>query len=91
MYTKHMLILHIVTALTSVLFTVYLYLAPSNNKLRVSYGLLAGTVGTGTILVISTHAPMLQSCVTGLTFVSISLIGTILAKYKLAKVAVKHN
>jgi hypothetical protein len=86
-----MLLLHILTALTSVGFTVYLYFSPSKAKLRVSYGLLAGTIGTGTFLVISAHAPMLQSCMTGLTFVGTSLVGILLAKHKLAKAEVKNS
>lgn len=86
-----MLLLHILTALTSVGFTVYLYISPSRTKLRVSYGLLAGVVGTGTYLVVSMHAPMLQSCITGLAFVSFSLVGIILSARKLAKAEVKNN
>ena len=86
-----MLLLHILTALTSVGFTAYLYFAPSRAKLRISYGLLAGTIGTGTYLVISTHAPMLQSCMTGLIFVGTSLFGILLARRKLAKAEAKNN
>jgi len=85
------LLLHILTALTSVGFTAYVYFSPSTAKLRVSYGLVAGTIGTGTILVVSTHAPMLQSCMTGLSFVSISLVGILLATRKLAKATVKDD
>jgi hypothetical protein len=86
-----MLIVHILTALTSVGFTIYLYISPSRAKLNVSYGLLAGVIGTGTYLVVSAHAPMLQSCVTGLSFVSFSLIGIVLSARKLAKVEVKND
>ena len=86
-----MLLVHILTALTSVAFTIYLYISPSKAKLNVSYGLLAGVIGTGTFLVVSTHAPMLQSCITGLSFVSVSLLGTVLSARKLAKVQVKND
>jgi hypothetical protein len=51
----------------------------------VSYGLLAGVIGTGTLLIVRSHAPMLQSCMTGMAFVGISLVGIVLATRKLAK------
>ncbi|HSX00298.1 MAG TPA: hypothetical protein VLH38_04645 [Patescibacteria group bacterium] len=86
-----MLLLHILTAITCAGFSAYLYFSPSRSKLRMSYGLLAGTVGTGTYLVVSSHAPIVQSCVTGLTFVGASLIGVVLAKRKLAKAEIKND
>lgn len=86
-----LLLLHILTALTSVGFTVYLYFSPSTAKLRVSYGLLAGTISTGTVLVVVTHSPILQSCITGLSFVGISLVGILLTKHKMAKSEVKND
>jgi hypothetical protein len=84
-YTEGMLLLHVLTALTSVGFTIYLYVSPSRARLRVSYGLLAGVIGTGTLLIVRSHAPMLQSCMTGMAFVGISLVGIVLATRKLAK------
>lgn len=76
--------LHIVIAMLSVLFTTYLYLRPTRLKLRVSYGLVSATLVSGTYLVLSMQAHMLQACITGLLYVSGTCIGIALARGKLA-------
>jgi len=68
----YMLVLsHVVIALSSVFFAAYSLFSPSQNKLKVSYGLTTATLATGTYLVISTHSPLLQSCTTGLAYLAI--------------------
>lgn len=64
-----MLILtHVILALSSLAWTTYLYLRPSRRKFYAAYALVAGTLASGTYLVISTHSPLLSSCVTGLLY-----------------------
>jgi hypothetical protein len=46
---------------------------------------LAGTIGTGTILVISSPAHMLQSCVMGILYTAFVVGGIVIAKKRLAK------
>jgi len=76
---------HIAIALSSVIFTGYMYFSPSKNKLKVSYYLVGATVATGTWLIIANPVHMVQSCMTGLAFIGASLFGIVLARYKLAK------
>lgn len=62
------LLMHILIALSSVAYTTYLYISPSPIKFKVSYGLIGSTILSGTYLVISTQANMVQACLTGLVY-----------------------
>ena len=79
-----LLLFHVIIALSSVAYTTYLFFSPSKSKLRVSYGLIGLTLASGTYLVLSTHAPMLQSCEAGLFYISIVTVGVAVARRKLA-------
>jgi uncharacterized BrkB/YihY/UPF0761 family membrane protein len=78
-----MLLLHIVVALASIGVSTYSFFAPSQAKLRLSYALVGVTLASGTFLVVSSGAHILQTCLTGLIYVggvSIALVG---ARHKL--------
>ncbi len=79
------LILHIAIALISLGYTTYLFFKPSKTKLYVSYGLIVGTVASGTYLVITLHSHILQACLTGLFYIAIALSGTLAAQRRLSK------
>lgn len=77
-------LIHVLIALTSIGFSTYLFFSPSRSKLRVSYGLITATLASGTYLVWSTHAPLLQACTTGLIYLGVVSIGVATAHYKLS-------
>ena len=79
------LIIHVVIALLSIVFTTWLWLAPSPSKLPVSYILVALTLTSGTYLVISNPAQMLHTCVMGLAYLGIISVVIISARHKLAR------
>lgn len=79
------LIIHIIIALSSIIYTTHVYFQPSRQKLYGSYVLIAATLGSGAYLVISTHSSLLSSCVSGLVYLGIALSGTFFAYRKLAK------
>ena len=79
-----MLILHISIALLSVIYTAFVYFAPSKAKLNGSYALVAMTVASGTWLIIANPAHMVQSCITGLVYLGVIFFGIALARRKLA-------
>jgi hypothetical protein len=79
-----LLITHISIAILSLLATSYTFFVPSRAKLHTSYGLTAATIISGTYLVISTHSPLLSSCVTGLVYLGIVTAGLIAAHRKLS-------
>lgn len=78
-------LLHVLIALTSVIYTTYLYFQPSKRKFYAAYGLIGATLASGTYLVISTHSPLLSSCVTGLVYLGIVLSGLAAASRKLTE------
>ncbi len=79
------LLLHIITALTSLALTSYTLIRPSKLKLNVSYGLVSLTLASGTYLVIATHSNLTPSCLAGLIYTSIVLGETSIAKHKLRR------
>jgi hypothetical protein len=78
-------LLHVLIALSSIAFTTYLYFRPSKGKFYASYGLIAATLASGTYLVVSSHSPLLSSCVTGLFYLGIVGVGVTAAYYRLEK------
>ncbi len=61
---------------------------PSQYKLRLSAILITLTLATGTYLVLSTHSPLLSSCVTGLIYLAVALAGVVIGSYRLARKSV---
>jgi hypothetical protein len=78
-------LLHVLIALTSVGYSTYAFFSPGQTKLRISYSLVAATLASGTYLVVSTHAALLQSCVTGLLYTGSVSIALASARRKLAQ------
>lgn len=77
--------IHIVIALFSVFYTIYVFFNPSKQKLNISYVLIALTVISGTYLAVILPAHITQTCETGLVYISVILAGVFAVKYKLAK------
>ena len=78
------LLLHVIIALGSVGYTSYLYFSPSKRHFYTAYGLIGLTLTSGTYLVISSHARILQSCLTGLAYIGVVMLGISAAHYRLA-------
>jgi len=84
MYTTHMLLIaHVIVALSSIVVTGLAYLRPSVAKLRSSYSLVGLTLASGTILVITTHSPLLSSCMTGLIYLAVVMFGIFATQRKM--------
>jgi cytochrome b subunit of formate dehydrogenase len=79
------LILHIVIAITGIIQTSYILVAPSKKGLRLSYALLALTLGSGTFLVVSTGTHILQACTMGLLYTGFVTLGIARTRHTLAK------
>lgn len=78
------LLLHICIALSSVAFTTYLFMRPSQGKLYGSYTLMAGTLLSGTYLIVSTGSHLLEACVMGLLYTGAVSFGIVSAQRRLA-------
>lgn len=78
------LLLHIIVASASLIYTGYLFMRPSKQKLRVAYTLVALTLISGFTLVLTKPAAMAQSCVMGVAYLAFVSYGIISARHKLA-------
>lgn len=79
------LIFHICIALMSMAYTTYLAFSPAKSKFAAAYCMVGLTVASGTYLVVSTHSPLLQSCMTGLMYLAVVGAGIAAAYYRLAR------
>jgi len=78
------LMLHILIALASLAYAGYVFFRPSHSGLKVTYSLVGLTLASGTYLVWSQPAHMVQACISGLVYIAVVLFATALAQSKLA-------
>ena len=78
------LLIHIIVALSSLAVSTASYVRPAKQLLQTSYALIGLTLASGTYLVLSTSAHLLQSCVTGLVYVGAVSVIVVGARRKLA-------
>ena len=81
-----LLLTHIIIALASIATTTLLAFSPSRTKFYASYILIGLTLATGTYLVISLHAPMLKTCLSGLAYLAVALAGVVVGYRRFASV-----
>jgi len=86
-----LLALHILVAIASVAYSSFIFFKPSEDGLKITYWLMFATLSSGTYLVIVSHARLVESCVSGILFVSIVSIGIVRATRKLAEVKKRIN
>ena len=80
-----LLVFHLGSALLSIIIASVALFQPSQRKLRASYVLIGTTFASGTYLVVATHSPLLQSCLSGITYLAVTSALTFVARYRLAK------
>ncbi len=78
------LLTHILIAIASILYTTYVVVSPTRTKIRTSYGLVTLTLISGTYLIISSHAALLQACLSGLLYTCTITVALAFARNKLA-------
>lgn len=77
------ILIHVIIALTSIVIASFTFFNPTLKKLIVSYGFILGTVASGTYLLITVPSHILQSCLTGLTYLTIVSVATVAAHVRL--------
>lgn len=82
------LVLHIAVALASMAAATYVLFNPSKTGLRINYGLLAGTLASGTYMVATMSVHILQTCMSGLLYVGVVSALLFAANRRLAAVRV---
>lgn len=79
-----LLALHIFIALTSVAWATVTFFKPAQSKFLLSYGLIAGTLISGTVLVFAADVSILRVCMSGLVYTSLVSVVTVAAHRKFA-------
>jgi hypothetical protein len=80
-------LIHVIIAVTSMAFSSFTFLKPAIQRLFVSYGLIIGTVASGTFLLITTPSNILKSCLMGLFYLTVISIVTIATHVKIRRLA----
>lgn len=78
------ILVHIIIALVSIIYSGFVLISPSKTKINISYALIAGTFVSGTYLILIMPAHMIQACLEGLGYLAIVSIATIFSYKKLA-------
>ncbi|HEY4516402.1 MAG TPA: hypothetical protein VJG64_00485 [Candidatus Paceibacterota bacterium] len=81
-----LLIMHVGVALASVGYTAYVFFYPSRTKLYSAYVLIAGTLLTGTVLVVQNPAHLPGACSTGLLYIAVMFVGIASIRTKLTRI-----
>ncbi|HKU18030.1 MAG TPA: hypothetical protein VJP80_02040 [Candidatus Saccharimonadales bacterium] len=79
--------IHIFIALASVLTATFSFVRPSKTSIHISSALVAATLLTGTYLVISMRAPLVQACITGIVYLAAVAFGIAGAYYRLSRLS----
>jgi hypothetical protein len=80
-----LIVTHVIIALLSLLQATLTLVRPSRAKLHVSYGLVAATLASGTLLVMQMHSPLVSSCFSGLFYLAAAGSLLAMANRRLAK------
>ncbi len=80
-----LLVVHVVVAVTGLIVASAAFAHPSLAKIKASYGLLVGTLLSGSLLIFAANASILRTCMSGLLYTAVMYIGIAAAKSKLAK------
>lgn len=81
-------VVHVLIALSSVVYTTYLFFAPTERKFYVSYGLVGATILSGSYLIWSTHSRLLPACIAGLVYIGAVSVGIVAARFRFARASV---
>jgi len=77
--------LHVLIALSSIVYTGYVYLYPTKKRFNISYAFVAATLITGTGLVIANPSHMVSACFTGIVYLAFITVGLVTAHKKFVK------
>lgn len=85
------IVIHVLIAISTLAYTLYLYFRPSPDKFSPAYWLLGSTIISGTALIFLTGASILRTCLSGLAFIGVVSIAIVSAKHKLANQKNNHS
>lgn len=83
--------IHISVALLGLVAASLAAIAPSRGKVAASYGLLAATLSSGTVLVQQLHTALASACFSGLAYSGFVAVLLAVARYRLAHVTLTRK
>jgi hypothetical protein len=86
-----LILIHVMIALLGLVQASYGLIVPSKGKLRVTYALTTATFVSGSYLVWHLHAPVLQSCLSGLTYLGVILAATFATQYRMHRATERQS
>ena len=84
-------LLHVLIAISSIVCATLGYARPTNSNLNISYALIAATLVSGFVLVVSQPAVMLQACVSGVVYITIVTAVVAVTRRKIALQQIQAN
>lgn len=85
-----LILIHVIIAFTSIIIATIGFAAPSLRKLAISYGFILATVASGTVLLVTTPSHIIESCLSGLGYLTIVSIATIATHVRLRRLATRN-
>lgn len=76
--------IHVIVALLSLGAATANQFRPAKSLLRISYGLAVGTLASGALLILLSHASVIRTCVTGVVFLGVVSLLNESARLKLS-------
>jgi hypothetical protein len=83
-----LILLHVLIAIGSMILSGVALVWPSNARVKYSYGLVGLTLATGTYLVWHNHAHLIQSCLTGIVYLSLTTGALVFARRRVLALTV---
>lgn len=84
-------LIHVIIACSSLLCTTVLMFKPSKKAFYTTYGLVGGTLISGSFLILDKQAHLVPTCESGLVFIGASLVAIIYAQKKFETQTVRHR
>ena len=81
------LIVHILIAILSIIYTGYTLISPTKNKINASYFFVMTTIGSGSYLIFLNSSHLVGACISGLFYLGVVSVGILIARKKLAKIS----
>lgn len=78
------LAIHIITALSSLVFATVTAVTPTHQKLNTTYGLMTATLISGIVLLFSAAGHLMSACVSGIFYFGFIFVPVTIAHRKLA-------
>ncbi|HUB93130.1 MAG TPA: hypothetical protein VMB52_01360 [Verrucomicrobiae bacterium] len=82
---------HVAIALLGLVQATYGLVSPSHAKMRITYAFTGATIASGTYLAWSLHSSIVQSCESGLAYLTLIVAATLATRYRLARMQQQHD